>query len=627
MLGQRVGDLLPVLDEAILAEVLRDDGRSLAFRHPLIRAALYEGMPAAVRAAWHRDAGRASRRGAPADRVARQLLPALAGDARRRGRRVDRAVAGRRGPQLVGQAPHVAISLLRWAVTGMPAGVPRTTCWRAGSPTRSTGWATRRRRPGRQRRLAHVTRPDLLVDLHWTLIQCRASYGRVGRDVGRAQARAGDAGRRAPAPGPAAGARRTRPTAAWAGWRGPGRSPTGPRRGEGRQGSLGDGLGAERTDGSCTAPAARRPRRCRCSTRRWRCPMAIPPWPICGCCCSSTRPWRSATSTGTTTPSSPSSRYGSGPATPATWYGWPGAERARGAAVRRGPLGRRAGRDRGRLGRVKDPAVECSQHSVAATIGLHRGDAAANAHMADAERYAARMGGRVIVSRALARSLEREQAEAPAKRWRYCWTRCRRTSEEGEETADLFADAVRLAVSVGDRRRPRLVQRAEAVAQDSAAPHSGPSRRTAAGCSTTTRSHCSRRRGLSRPPAGYCPGRRPSEAGGVAFADGGDVSGARTPFHRSVRPLREAGRRLGSRPYPGPVPRVRDPAWQQAGTGGPPGWNSLTPSERKSVGAGRHRDVQPADRGGAVPVPADGSRPTCRHPRQAGAAVADRDRP
>lgn len=79
--GLRINDLLPILDEAILAGVLRGDGPQLAFRHPLIRAALYEGMPVAVRAAWHRDAARALvENGASAERVARQLLPAIDAD-------------------------------------------------------------------------------------------------------------------------------------------------------------------------------------------------------------------------------------------------------------------------------------------------------------------------------------------------------------------------------------------------------------------------------------------------------------------------------------------------------------------------------------------------------------------
>ena len=75
MLGRSVADLIPAVDEACAAGVLTDSGRGLGFRHPLIRAALYDEMPAPVRAAWHRDAGRAlAAAGAPADRVARQML-------------------------------------------------------------------------------------------------------------------------------------------------------------------------------------------------------------------------------------------------------------------------------------------------------------------------------------------------------------------------------------------------------------------------------------------------------------------------------------------------------------------------------------------------------------------------
>src|SRR6185436_14369369 len=78
--GRRVSDLMPVLDEAIAAGIFLDDGAALTFRHPLIRSALYERMPIAVRAAWHRDAARALvNDGAAAERVARQLLPALDG--------------------------------------------------------------------------------------------------------------------------------------------------------------------------------------------------------------------------------------------------------------------------------------------------------------------------------------------------------------------------------------------------------------------------------------------------------------------------------------------------------------------------------------------------------------------
>ena len=79
-----VADLVPAVDEARAAGVLAESGSGLGFRHPLIRAALYEEMPVPVRAAWHRDAGRAlAEAGAPADRVARQLLRAVDGPAAR----------------------------------------------------------------------------------------------------------------------------------------------------------------------------------------------------------------------------------------------------------------------------------------------------------------------------------------------------------------------------------------------------------------------------------------------------------------------------------------------------------------------------------------------------------------
>ena len=86
MLDRGVADLIPAVDEACAVGVLAESGRGLGFRHPLIRAALYDEMPASIRAAWHRDAGRAlAEAGAPTDRVARQTAPG------RRRTRPDRA--------------------------------------------------------------------------------------------------------------------------------------------------------------------------------------------------------------------------------------------------------------------------------------------------------------------------------------------------------------------------------------------------------------------------------------------------------------------------------------------------------------------------------------------------------
>ena len=181
VLGRGVADLIPAVAEACAAGVLAESSDGLGFRHPLIRAALYDEMPAAVRAAWHRDAARAlAEAGAPVDRVARQLL---------------RAVGGADGPAapvdawmldwlvqtadpLVGQAPGVAVDLLTRAVASSPAGVSphgwlesrlADALYRIGDTAGAEQVANRA--------LDHAAEPDLLVELHRTLAQCRMRAG------------------------------------------------------------------------------------------------------------------------------------------------------------------------------------------------------------------------------------------------------------------------------------------------------------------------------------------------------------------------------------------------------------------------------------------------------------------
>jgi DNA-binding CsgD family transcriptional regulator/tetratricopeptide (TPR) repeat protein len=181
VLGRSVADLIPAVDEACAAGVLTETGDGLGFRHPLIRAALYDAMPTPVRAAWHRDAGRLlAKAGAPADRVARQIL---------------RAVGGRSGgaepmdewmldwltstaDRLVGQAPRVAAELLARAVARSPVGSAQhgwlasrlaDALYRVGDTVAAEQVA--------MRALEQATEPDLLVDLHWTLAQCRMRAG------------------------------------------------------------------------------------------------------------------------------------------------------------------------------------------------------------------------------------------------------------------------------------------------------------------------------------------------------------------------------------------------------------------------------------------------------------------
>ena len=181
VLGRSVADLIPAVDEACAAGVLAESGHGLGFRHPLIRAALYDEMPAPVRAAWHRDAGRAlAEAGAPPDRVARQMLRAVGGPGGAT-EPMDEWMLdwlARTADLLVGQAPGVAAELLTRAVASSPAGSAQhgwlasrlaDALYRIGDRAEAEQVANRA--------LEHAAEPDLLVDLHWTLAQCRMLAG------------------------------------------------------------------------------------------------------------------------------------------------------------------------------------------------------------------------------------------------------------------------------------------------------------------------------------------------------------------------------------------------------------------------------------------------------------------
>ena len=174
VLGRTIADLVPSLDEARSTGVLTDSVNGLAFRHPLIREALYAEMPTSVRAVWHRDAGHAlAAAGAAPDRVARQLLR---GPADGPGWMMEWLATS--ADALVGQAPGVAAELLTQAVGSIPAGSARHG-WLAGRLADAlyrTGDRTEAERVA-ERALGHATEPGLIVDLHWTLTQCRMRSG------------------------------------------------------------------------------------------------------------------------------------------------------------------------------------------------------------------------------------------------------------------------------------------------------------------------------------------------------------------------------------------------------------------------------------------------------------------
>jgi DNA-binding CsgD family transcriptional regulator len=187
ILGQTVADMIPVVHEARAAGVLAESGNGLGFRHPLIHAALYDEMPAPVRAAWHREAARAlAEAGAPADRVARQLLRAASEPGGASGP-IDQWMLNwlvRTAEPLTCQAPQVAAELLRQAVGHAPADSAQhdRLVSRLADALYRVGDAAEAERVA-SRALASAAEPDLVVDLHWTLAQCRMRVGRFAESL------------------------------------------------------------------------------------------------------------------------------------------------------------------------------------------------------------------------------------------------------------------------------------------------------------------------------------------------------------------------------------------------------------------------------------------------------------
>lgn len=188
---RRPGELASALADARAAGVLVESGPRLAFRHPLIRTVLYEGLPAPVRQAWHCDAARALHAaGASIDRIARQLLPALPV--------LDPWVVDwlvEVAPALLGRATPAAVDLLSMAIRQTVRSDPRC----AVLTSHLAEGLLRLNRVAEaaalaQRVLPDVVDPETFTALALTLATARAAVGQYAaavRELDAAVARPG----------------------------------------------------------------------------------------------------------------------------------------------------------------------------------------------------------------------------------------------------------------------------------------------------------------------------------------------------------------------------------------------------------------------------------------------------
>jgi len=477
VLGRNVADLIPAVDEARAVGVLAESGRGLGFRHQLIREALYDDMAAPVRAAWHRDAGRAlARAGAPADRVARQMLRAVGGP-EGLAEPIDEWMLNwlaRTADLLVGQAPGVAAELLSRTIASSPADSARygwlasrlaDALYRIGDRAAAERVANRA--------LEHAAEPDLLVDLHWTLAQCRMLAGESAESLATLD-------RALAAPGITARHRaRLLVLAARA------RSYLGEFDRAGRVAD--DALAAAAEAGDNWAMGWALLMLTIVTSMRGRMADALPLFDR-ALAVTEADPaltdLRLLLQINKAVTLGNLDRYTDALAV---------ADQARQLADQVGTTFRLAqahfalsqllfqtGRWDDALAEVailpedlKEPAVACCDLGIAAVISFHRGDTGAARHyLAAAAPHAKRIGHRLITSLALARSLEREQDGALPEALAVLADAFGGNAGEVEEIEDLFADAVRLAAAAGDAGTAQsLAAQAAALAAQSDIPH------------------------------------------------------------------------------------------------------------------------------------------------------------
>ncbi len=590
VLGRSVVQLVTAVDEACAAGVLIESGNGLAFRHPLIRTALYEEMPTSVRAAWHHEAARAlAEAGAPTDRVARQLLAAISGSAD--SEPVEEWTLrwlARTAPLLIGQAPRAAAELLRHAVTRSPARSARhdsLTCRYAEALYR-VGDAVEGERVA-SRALTDIAERDLVVDLHWTLAQCRSFTGQHAESLSALDQALGY-------PGISASNRARLLVATARTHRDLGQVE---KAAQVAAAALTEATNAE--DNWATGWAlhvlsvvammqARMSDALTLFDRALTVTQGDP----------ALTDLRVLLQVNKAVTLGDLDQYEG--AFAAARQAQQLADRA-GLTVRRsqahcclGELLFNTGQWAEALTAVgvipddtKDPGVACCDHGVAAVISFHRGDtSAAEQHLSAAAPHAKQIGNRVVGALTLARSLDAEQSGDLTRALDSLTAGLENEAEELDEIEDLLADAVRLAIKLGNAGTARtLADRTVTLARDSQVPHRQASALFCRGLldrdAGLLLQAADRYRDANRP----LQGAQALEAAAEVALDRGERGPARTAFTRSLDlyaslgAARDAARLQAKFRAEGirRAPRVKHRKARR-------GWDSLTPTEVKITG-------------------------------------------
>jgi DNA-binding CsgD family transcriptional regulator len=588
VLGRSVAGLMPAVDEARAAGVLTESVSGLGFRHPMIRAALYDEIPVPVRAAWHRDAGRTlAEAGAPADRVARQLLWAVAGPGGTTEPMDEWMLSwlARTAEPLVGQAPQVAVELLRRAVASSLAGSAQhdRLVGRLADALYRVGDAAEAEQVANQA-LEHAVEPDTVVDLHWTLAQCRLRVGRSAESLATLD-------RALASPGISARHRaRLLVLAART------------------HSSLGETEKAEQVATTALAVASE-------TGDNWAMGWALhvltlvtavraqpaDALPLFDRALTVTQADRALTDLRLLLQINKAVALG---ALDRYEEAFAAARQARDLADQVGTVIRLV-QAHGALGQLlfdtgrwdealaegavlsedlKGPLAACSDHGIAAVIQFHRGEfATARGHLAAAARHAKRIGDRIIGPLALARSMDCEQADALPEALTALTAGFAGNTEELDEIEDLLAAAVRLAAQTGDLGTAQaFAGHAAALAAGSQIPH----RQANALYSRGLLDHDAVR--LLAAAERYGDAGRPLlsakalEAAAGEFLGSGDRDQARAAFTQAVETYGSLGAaadvaRLQARFRAHGIRRGPRAKHRQAQSG----WDSLTPTETK----------------------------------------------